>query len=55
MHVCKWAGPAVLLPRQRSKLAWGAKDKEHALSQKVNTSTSKANEPFAMRQLAVAK
>ena len=31
------------------------KDKEHAMSQKVETSTSKANEPFAMRQLAVAK
>src|SRR5678815_5157529 len=30
-------GPAVLLPRQRSKLARGAKDKEHAMSQTLNT------------------
>jgi len=27
----------VLLPRQRSKLARGAKDKEHAMSQTLNT------------------
>src|SRR6201996_6648974 len=32
-----WDGPAVLLPRQRAKLAWGAKDKEHAMSQTPNT------------------
>jgi transposase len=30
-------GPAVLLPRQRLKLARGAKDKEHAMSQKLNS------------------
>jgi transposase len=30
-------GPAVLLPRQRSKLARGAKDKEHAMFQTLNT------------------
>ena len=27
----------MLLPRQRSKLARGAKDKEHAMSQTLNT------------------
>jgi hypothetical protein len=30
-------GPAVLLPRQQAKLARGAKDKEHAMSQTLNT------------------
>ena len=30
-------GPAVLLPRQQAKLARGAKDKEHAISQTPNT------------------
>jgi hypothetical protein len=30
-------GPAVLLPRQQAKLARGAKDKEHAMSQTPNT------------------
>jgi|SRR5438445_8653181 transposase len=30
-------GPAVLPPRQRGKLARGAKDKEHAMSQTPNT------------------
>src|SRR6202023_1854293 len=33
----KWDGPAVLLPRQQAKLARGAKDKEHAMSQTSNT------------------
>jgi hypothetical protein len=33
MNDRKWNGPAVLLPRQRTKLARGAKDKEHAMSQ----------------------
>jgi transposase len=28
----EWDGPAVLQPRQRRKLAWGAEDKEHAMS-----------------------
>src|ERR1700739_47504 len=32
-----WDGPAVLLPRQQAKLARGAKDKEHAMSQTPNT------------------
>ena len=30
-------GPAVLLPRQRFMLARGTKDKEHAMSEKLNT------------------
>ena len=30
-------GPAVLLPRQQAKLARGANDKEHAMSQTPNT------------------
>jgi transposase len=30
----------VLLPRQRFKLARGTKDKEHAMSQKLNTATA---------------
>jgi hypothetical protein len=29
-------GPAVLLPRQRLKLARGAKDEEHVMSQQIN-------------------
>jgi hypothetical protein len=33
-------GPAVLLPRQRSKLGRGAKDKEHAMSQTLNAEIS---------------
>jgi hypothetical protein len=33
--------PAVLLPRQRWKLAKGAKDKEHAMSQQIETSKQK--------------
>ena len=33
----EWDGPAVLLPRQQAKLARGAKDKEHAMSQTRNT------------------
>ena len=33
-----WDGPAVLLPRQRSKLAKGAKDKEHAMPQNPSSS-----------------
>src|SRR5258706_9941641 len=37
MEVGKWEGPAVLLPRQQAKLARGAKDKEHAMSQTPNT------------------
>jgi transposase len=32
----KWNGPAVLLPRKRSKLARGAKDEEHAMSQNLS-------------------
>src|SRR6201996_2625517 len=32
-----WDGPAVLLPRQQAKLARGAKDKEHAMSQTPST------------------
>ena len=32
-NVFEWNSPAVLLPRQRSKLARGANDKEHAMSQ----------------------
>src|SRR5271155_3444543 len=36
----KWNGPAVLLPRKRSKLARGAKDEEHAMSQTPNTAIS---------------
>ena len=34
----EWSGR--VLPRQRSKLGSGAKDKEHAVSQKIDTSTS---------------
>ncbi len=30
---CYWDGPAVLLLRQRSKLARGANDVEHAMSE----------------------
>jgi hypothetical protein len=37
-HIRKWDGPAVLLPRQRLKLATGANDKVHAMSQKIETS-----------------
>jgi hypothetical protein len=33
----KWNGPAALLPHQRLKLAKGAKDKERAMSQRINT------------------
>src|ERR1700741_2799755 len=36
-RVRQWDGPAVLLPRQQAKLARGAKDKEHAMSQTPNT------------------
>ncbi len=36
-------------------LARGAKDKEHAMSWVIDTSTFRANEPFAMQQLMVAK
>src|SRR5262249_31600580 len=32
-----WDGPAVLRPRQQGKLARGAKDKEHAMSHKLNS------------------
>ena len=32
-----WDGPAVLLPRQRLKLARGTEDKEHAMSEKPNS------------------
>src|SRR6202048_385865 len=35
-EVRKWDGPPVLLPRQQAKLARGAKDKEHAMSQTSN-------------------
>jgi len=35
--VLDWDGPAVLLPRQQAKLARGAKDEEHAMSQRPNT------------------
>jgi hypothetical protein len=35
--VRQWDGPAVLLPRQQAKLARGANDKEHAMSQTPNT------------------
>ena len=31
-------GPAVLLPNQRAKLGGGAQEKEHAMSQTLNTS-----------------
>jgi len=44
----KWDGPAVLLPRQRSKLAGRATDEEHARSEAEI-------ERFALRQLSVAK
>jgi hypothetical protein len=37
LDVREWDGPAVLLPRQQAKLARGAKDKEHAMSQTLNT------------------
>src|ERR1700750_1403068 len=37
MYTRKWDGPAVLLPRQQAKLARGAKDKEHAMSQKFES------------------
>src|SRR5437879_8722830 len=32
----RWDGPAVLPPCQHEKLARGAQDKEHAMSQKLN-------------------
>jgi transposase len=35
--VRQWNGPAVLLPGQRSELARGAKDEEHAMSQTLKT------------------
>ena len=41
-------GPAVLVRRERLQVGRGAKDVEHATSQKIDTSTSMANEPFAM-------
>src|ERR1700730_5116892 len=37
-----WNGPAVLLPRQQVTLARGAKDKEHAMSSKLNTAIAVA-------------
>ena len=36
--VAEWNGPAVLLPRQQSRLARGANDKEHAMSQNLSSS-----------------
>jgi transposase len=33
-------GPAVLLPRQHFKLARGTKDKEHAMSHKLNSTVA---------------
>ena len=41
-------GPAVLVRRERLQVGRGAKDVEHATSQRIDTSTSMANEPFAM-------
>jgi hypothetical protein len=35
-NVREWDGPAVLQPRQRSKLARGSEDKEHTMHQKPN-------------------
>ncbi len=39
-HVRKWDGPAVLLRRQRWKLGRGAKDKEHATPEKLNSTVA---------------
>jgi transposase len=36
VNVCEWDGPAVLQPCQRLKLARGAKDEEHVMSQQIN-------------------
>ena len=39
-HVRSWDGPTVLLPRQCLKLARGANDKGHTISQTVQTAVS---------------
>jgi transposase len=35
-----WNGPAALLPRRQAKLAWGDKQREHAMSEKLNTAVA---------------
>jgi hypothetical protein len=41
----------VLLPRQQAKLARGAKDKEHAMSQTPNTAIAVIDELFRVHRL----
>jgi hypothetical protein len=50
----EWSGRAPAPPAIEA--AWGAKGREHAMSQKIDNSRSRANEPlpFALRQLTVA-